>query len=186
MLGALPAALAGPGEADDGGAGDAGEGPLEGAPPATIPPGARRDASSSPVIWDASRGGAWTANGDVGSVSFADVDHQAVIAEIPVGQDVRSVALSPDGVWIAAVDRGAGTVALIDATNAAVRRTIAVGSHPRAAVWDAANPRWLYVAVEDADAVAVVDRTMGVLAGTVAVGRDPRGSRSRASAASST
>jgi DNA-binding beta-propeller fold protein YncE len=42
-------------------------------------------------------------------------------------------------------------------------------------VWDSANPRWLYVAVEDTDGVAIIDRTAGVLTTTAGVGRLPSG-----------
>jgi DNA-binding beta-propeller fold protein YncE len=150
-------------------------GPLESNPPAIIQPSARVDSASSPVVFDPARGGVWTANGDVGSVSYADVDSFKLVQEIPVGVDVRSVALSPDGHWLAAVDRGGASVALIDADARALIRTIPIGAHPRAAVWDAANPRWLYVAVEDTDSVAVIDRTLGVLSTTIPVGRLPSG-----------
>lgn len=154
--------------------------PLEANPPATLPPAAQHDASSSSVLFDAVRGGVWTANGDIGTVSYNDVDAHALIGEIAVSDgagrgDVRSVALSPDGAWLAAVDRASGTVSLIDPDARIVRRTLAVGGHPRAAIWDAADPRWLYVAVEDIDAVAIIDRTLGVLARTLPVGRLPSG-----------
>ncbi len=145
--------------------------PLESAPPAILQPSARLDSASSPVVFDRARGGVWTANGDVGSVSYADIDAWKLVQEIAVGTDVRSVALSPDGHWLAAVDRGRASVALIDADARALVRTIPIGAHPRAAVWDSANPRWLYVAVEDDDAVAVIDRTLGVLSTTIPVGR---------------
>jgi DNA-binding beta-propeller fold protein YncE len=155
--------------------GDASLPPLEPVPPALVPAPERVSVASSPVVFDSARGGVWTANGDVGSVSYADVDAYALAFEIPVGTDVRSVALSPDGKWLAAVDRAGGAVALIDPTARAVVRVIATGSHPRAAVWDAADPRWLYVAVEDDGVVAVIDRTLGVLATTIPVGRLPSG-----------
>jgi DNA-binding beta-propeller fold protein YncE len=158
---------------------EAGLGPLEASPPPLVSPGAQVDATSSPVVFDTLRGGVWTANGDVGTVSYVDVDAFKVVVEIPVGAspgaDVRSVALSPDQAWIAAVDRAAGTVTLVDAYTNVVARTIAVGNHPRAAVWSASNPRWLYVALEGGDAIAIVDRTMGVLAQTLPVGRMPSG-----------
>lgn len=164
---------------DDGGVqpqgDDAGPAPLESAPPAVIAAGARLDAASSPVVFDRLRGGVWTANGDVGTISYADVDAQKVVREIAVGKDVRSVALSPDFAWVAAVDRAGAAVTLVDATSGAVRRTIPLGTHPRAAVWDARDPRWLYVSLEDDGAVAVVDRTLGVLHHTVTVGRLPAG-----------
>ena len=160
---------------DAGAATDAGDAPLESAAPALVSAAKRRDAVSSPVIFDRERGGVWTANGDVGTVSYVDVAAHKVAREVAVGKDVRSVALSPDARWIAAVDRVSGTVALIDAESFTVRRTLAVGTHPRAAVWDAWNPRWLYVTLEDAGAVALVDRTLGVVARTIPVGRLPSG-----------
>ncbi len=155
--------------------GEAGPPPLEAAPPSAIDGKDRLDAASSPVVFDRLRGGVWTANGDVGSISYADVDKQALVQEIPIGQNVTSVALSPDFAWIAAVDRAGATVTLVDATARAAKRTIALGTHPRAAVWDAWDPRWLYVSMEDDGAIAIVDRTLGVLDHTVTVGRLPAG-----------
>lgn len=161
--------------APDAGGAEGGPAPLEAAPPEAIPADARLDAASSTVVFDRLRGGVWTANGDVGTVSYADVAHQKVVREIAIGQDVTSVALSPDGAWMAAVDRRGGAVVLVDATSGQVRRTISLGTHPREAVWDATDPRWLYVSLEDDGAVAVVDRTLGVLSHTVPVGRLPAG-----------
>jgi DNA-binding beta-propeller fold protein YncE len=140
-----------------------------------IPAAQRHDASSSALVFDTFRGGVWTANGDAGTVSYVDVDKGTVAQEIPVGKDVRSVALSPDFRFLAAVDRDGAQVVLLDAESRAVLRAIPLGTHPRAAVWDAADPRWLYVAVEDDGAVAVVDRTAGVLAKEIGVGRLPSG-----------
>jgi DNA-binding beta-propeller fold protein YncE len=148
---------------------------LETSPPAPIPPGSRVDATSGRLAYDAARHGIWTANGDVGSVTFVDVNAQAALREVPIGGDVTSVALSPDGRWVAAVDAAGGAVALVDAEQRARVVTIPVGSRPRAAVWDAADPRWLYVALEGDASVAVVDRTLGVLTTTAFVGRSPSG-----------
>jgi DNA-binding beta-propeller fold protein YncE len=154
---------------------DAAPPPLESAPPAIIPEDRRKDATSSAVIFDTERGRVWTANGDVGTVSFVDIDAPRVLDEIAIGKDVRSVALSPDFKWLAAVDRDGAKVVLMDAETRAVKRAIPLGTHPRAAVWDAANPRFLYVAVEDDDAIAVIDRTLGVLVESIKVGRLPSG-----------
>jgi DNA-binding beta-propeller fold protein YncE len=149
--------------------------PLESSPPPLVPAANRKDATSSQVAFDPLRGGAWTANGDVGTVSYVDVDQRKVVQEIAVGTNVTSVALSPDAKWIAAVDRDAATVSLVDADSRVVKRAITLGTHPRAAVWDATDPRWLYVSLEDDDAVAIVDRTRGVVDHTIAVGRLPSG-----------
>jgi DNA-binding beta-propeller fold protein YncE len=161
--------------ADAGVDADAGLPPLENAPPAEIPAAQRLDTSSSPVVYDGPRGKVWTANGDVGSISLVDVDAATVITETPIGTDIRSVALSPDGKWIAAVDRQGATVTLVDAATQQVARAIPVGTHPHAAVWDAWNPRWLYVSLEDDNGIAVIDRTLGVYTQTVPVGRLPAG-----------
>ena len=69
--------------------------PLEATFPGIIPPDKRLDRASSPVIFDARRGGVWTANGDVGSIGYVDVDARKVVREIaigPGGGDIRSVA----------------------------------------------------------------------------------------------
>ena len=74
--------------------------------------------------------GVWTANGDVGSVSYVDVVARKVVREIPVGQDIRSVALSPDFKWVAAVDRSGASVSLLDANTGVLARTIPLGVAP--------------------------------------------------------
>jgi DNA-binding beta-propeller fold protein YncE len=155
--------------------GEAGLPPLESSPPSPIDARDRQDSASSTVIFDRLRGGVWTANGDVGTITFADIAKQAVVREVPIGTNVTSVALSPDFTWIAAIDRTGATVSLVDATSGQVRRSIPLGTHPRAAVWDAWDPRWLYVSLEDDGAIAVIDRTLGVLHHTVPVGRLPAG-----------
>lgn len=160
---------------DAGSNADGGLAALESSPPSVIPAASRLDAASSTVVFDRLRGGVWTANGDVGTITYADVDHQKVVREVQIGQDVTSVALSPDFAWVAAVDRRGAAVALVDATTGQLRRSIPLGTHPREAVWDPNDPRWLYVSLEDDGAVAVIDRTLGVLSHTVAVGRIPAG-----------
>ncbi len=150
-------------------------GALEAEPPPILSPDKRLDASSSPVVFDAERGGVWTANGDIGSISYVDVIGRRVVRETAIGKDIRSIALSPDFKWVAAVDRAGASVTLVDADTGAVARTIPLGTHPRAAVWDSADPRWLYVAVEDDDAIALVDRTSGALTTSIPVGRLPSG-----------
>jgi len=162
-------------QADAGAAQEAGIAPLEAAPPGTIAASNQFDAVSSTVVFDRLRGGVWTANGDVGTVSYADVDTPRVLHEMAAGQEITSVALSPDFVWLAAVDHTGAAVTLIDATSGQAKRSIALGTHPRAAIWDANDPRWLYVSLEDDGAIAIVDRTLGVLDHTVSVGRLPAG-----------
>jgi predicted CXXCH cytochrome family protein len=165
----VPSPLANAGAID---AGPPDAGMLE-APPPPIAPAARRDEASSPVVFDPVRGGVWTANGDAGSVSYVDIDARKVVQELVVGKDVRTVALSPDARFVAAVDREAGAVILIDAETRALRATVPLGTHPRAAVFDAWDPRWLYVTLEDDGAIALVDRSYGRVVRSVPVGRLP-------------
>ncbi len=181
---------------------DGGDG-LEATPPAEIPAGKRLDSASSIIVYDSARTGVWVANADVGTVTFVDLSGDAgapasdggdagdagvtnvtavsggpATAEIAIGgagATLTSVALSPDGAWVAAVDRKGAQVALIDASSKTVRRTLPLGSRPRAAVWDAWNPRYLYVSQEDDDAVTVVDRTAGAVVGTMPAGEKPSG-----------
>src|SRR5580692_11881564 len=68
---------------------------LEAEPPRIISPDKRLDASSSSVVFDRERGGVWTANGDVGSISYVDANARKVVRETPIGRDIRSIALSP-------------------------------------------------------------------------------------------
>jgi DNA-binding beta-propeller fold protein YncE len=165
--------------------------PVSTGAPAIIEPAARKNASSSPIVFDpdparcGAMGGVWTANGDLGTISLVDLDERVVRATIPLQQanclasssacDVRSIALSPDGAMLAAVDRTASTVSLVDPDRPTLQQTIHVGTHPRACVWDAANPRWLYVALEDDGAVAIVDRVLARVVYTIPVGRLPSG-----------
>ena len=167
---------AAPAAGDDGGVAEGGGlAPLEPTAPALVPEKDRRDVASSPVVFDPTRGGVWTANGDVGTISYVDVEQRRVVREISIGKNVTSIALSPDAKWIAAVDRDASTVTLVDAESRELKRTLPLGTHPRAAVWDASDPRWLYVSLEDDGAVAIVDRTRGVVDHAIPVGRLPAG-----------
>jgi DNA-binding beta-propeller fold protein YncE len=160
--------------AADGGAIDAGPPPpLEAKPPAAIADGKRLNLSSSGIAFDSLRGTVWVANGDVGTLSEVDVDANKVKAEIGLGGNVTGVALSADGAFVASIDRAAGTATLVYAESHLPARTIAVGTHPRACLFDAFDPRWLYVATEEG--IAVVDRTVGALARVMPVGRLPAG-----------
>ena len=162
---------AGPG----GDAGAEAAAPLETVAPAIIPRARRKDAASSAVVFDTTRGGVWTANGDVGTLSYVDIDVGRVVAEVPIGREITTLALSPDARWIAAVDRGGGAVSLVDAESRTVRATLPVGGHPRAVVWDTASPQYFYVSVEDDDAVVLVDRTVPAILARIPVGHLPSG-----------
>jgi DNA-binding beta-propeller fold protein YncE len=149
-----------------------GPAPLEDTP-AAIPEGARVAVSASVASWDRQRSGVWVANGDAGSISFFDPATSHVLHEIVTGGNLTSVAVAPDGRWVAAVDRESATVLLVDPDAGSIVRRIAVGSHPRSLVFDPAEPRWFYVTIEDDDSVAVIDRTNAGVTGAITVGPLP-------------
>src|SRR5262249_18027700 len=129
--------------------------------------------SASVAVWDPQRSGVWVANGDAGSISFLDAATSRVLHEIVTGGNLTSIAVAPDGRWLAAVDRDAPSVILVDPAARSIVRRVAVGSHPRSLVFDPAEPRWLYVTIEDDDSVAVIDRTMASVTGSISVGPLP-------------
>ena len=64
---------------------------------------------------------------------------------------------------------------MLDAGSLAVLWTEPLDGHPRAAIFDPARPRWIYVAVEDANGIAILDRATHSMAGTIPIGRLPSG-----------
>src|SRR5262249_34092046 len=82
-------------------------------PPAAVPEGSRLDTSASVAFWDRQRSGVWVANGDAGSISFFDPAGSRVLYEIVTGGNLTSIAVAPDGRWLAAVDRENAALLLI-------------------------------------------------------------------------
>jgi YVTN family beta-propeller protein len=84
----------------------------------------------------------------------------------------RSVAVSPDGrtVYVTATD--AGAVAVINAANNTVARTIKVGELPWQVVVSA-DGKTVYVANPDSNSVSVIDAATGTVSHTITVSGDP-------------
>jgi YVTN family beta-propeller protein len=84
----------------------------------------------------------------------------------------RSVAVSPDGqtVYVTATD--AGAVAVINAANDTVTRTIKVGELPWQVIVSA-DGKTVYVANPDSNSVSVIDAAAGTVSHTVSVAGDP-------------
>ena len=189
----VPAAVAigafGASFAPSGCKGDAGDAPQDAAVDAVvtyetvadIPEADRRDVASSSVVWDAVRRRVLVATSDGGALVRVDPD--ATAREVfPLGFDVRSVALSPDGARVAIVDRGGqgengapGQFILLDAATLAVLWTQPLDGHPRTVVFDPAHPRYAYVTIEDEKRVAILDRATHTIAGSIATTRLPAG-----------
>ncbi len=113
-----------------------------------------------------------TANSDSGSVTLVDVAAGAVLAEIAVGNDPRTVAITPDGTIALVALRGDHSLAVVDLEGMALAATIPVGHMPYGVVTDG---RRAYVSCFGEDRVAVVDLAAGEVFARLDVPDSPSG-----------
>ncbi|MBC8074893.1 MAG: hypothetical protein H7Y32_02355, partial [Chloroflexales bacterium] len=69
---------------------------------------------SAPIAVSAD-GSVWVVNPDAGSLTQLDTQSLMARAEILVGREPWSLAISPDGATVYVVDRAAGTLVVVDA-----------------------------------------------------------------------
>ncbi|MDJ0919379.1 MAG: DUF1929 domain-containing protein [Woeseiaceae bacterium] len=115
---------------------------------------------SGGIVEYASRGEVWNVNPDNDSVTVVDTVMQAVVAEIPVGDEPRGLAIAPNGsVWV--VSKGAATITVIDPATYSASDVLflTVGSQPHGLVVGATTA---YVALEATGEVVALDTTTGV------------------------
>ena len=96
-----------------------------------------------------------------------------VLAEIPVGSDPRSVAITLDGTRALVTNRGDGTLSVIDLNRSEVVATIPLGVMPYAVVTGSENIA--YVSLQGNDAIAVVDLQQERVTSTIPVPDAPAG-----------
>lgn len=96
-----------------------------------------------------------------------------VIAEIPVGRDPRSVAATPDGERALVVNRGDGTLSVINLRENTVSRTIPLGVLPYAIVTN--NNNTAYVSLQGSAEVIRIDLTTGEISERYSVPEFPAG-----------
>jgi len=116
----------------------------------------------------------WVVNQDNDSVSVFNTNSNALLAEIPVQQAPRSVAVAPDGtVWV--TNKRADSISVIDAGTLAVAATIPLprGSQPFGLVFGNGNNA-AYVALEALGRVLKLDVATRQVTGQVDVGPEPR------------
>lgn len=96
------------------------------------PPTATAPAKSSLLALNPAETELWEANPDADSVSVMAVNTESVVrmAEIPVGRQPRTLALSPDGARVYVACQGANELWVLDAAARTVMRRLAVGHQP--------------------------------------------------------
>jgi YVTN family beta-propeller protein len=122
---------------------------------------AAASAVSTGILEYADRGEVWNVNPDNDSVTVIDTALQTVVAEIPVDDEPRSLAIAPDGrVWV--VNKEAATISIIDP---ATRQTdgllfLPVGAQPHGMVIGASGA---WVVLEGTGTVMQLDPYTGLV-----------------------
>lgn len=156
-----------------GGGGGGGDGGGGNNPPAAA---VLTESYSSPIALTTDDKFAWVVNPDNDSVSVMEVaaDKNTRIREIPMGDEPRCVAITPDNKKAYVTNALSGKVYVVDAINYTVIKTINVGVEPFgcALTFDGAK---LYVANLMSDNVSVIDTATDVVTKTIGgVGVRPR------------
>jgi len=92
------------------------------------------------------------------SVSLLDLVKNALVLEIPVGDDPRSVAVTPDNTRLIVANRGAGSLSLIALNSSTVEATYPVGALPMSVV---ATNDTAYVALHGTSEIVAVALATG-------------------------
>jgi YVTN family beta-propeller protein len=99
-----------------------------------------------------------------------DVSHK--LAEIPVGEEPRCVAVSPDDRFAFVTNGISGTVSVVNLVQNRVVKQIKVGTEPRGCALTA-DGSLLYVANHTEGTVSIIDTSSRTVAGVVQVGGRP-------------
>jgi len=131
---------------------------------------------SSPIAITADDRFVWVVNPDNNSVSVIEVGGDLNIkrAEITVGVEPRSVAITPNGQKVYVTNMASGSVSIINAATRAVTRVIPVGREPFGCAL-APDGNKLYVANFSSDTLSIIDTSTDVLLQTLPIlGTKPR------------
>lgn len=113
-----------------------------------------------------------TVNTDSDSVTLVDIDTETVKAEIPVGDDPRTVIITPDESYALVTLRGENALVLIDLHIQEVERVLPVCHMPYGVVTDG---RRAFVSCFADDEIAVLDLESGAILYRVSVADAPAG-----------
>ena len=145
--------------------------------PATGGTIARNPSSSGPIAISEDDSLVVVANNLDDSVSVLNVagDANAKIAEIKVGDEPRTVAITPDKRFAYVTNQGSATVSVIDLTSNQKTQDIAVGGEPYGIALTPDGTR-AYVANSASNSVSVIDTASNSVVATIAIpGVQPRG-----------
>lgn len=136
-----------------------------------------KESHSSPIALTGDNNYVWSVNPDADSVSVMDIsgDKNQKVAEVPVGDEPRCIALTPDNKKAYVANALSGNVSVIDAATYKVLKTISVGTEPFgcALTFDGAK---LYVANLFSNNVSVISTATDTVSKTIeGVGVQPRG-----------
>jgi len=113
-------------------------------------------------------------NPDSNSVSLVDTAAQAILIELPVGVDPRTVTVDDHNQWAYVANHGSDTVSIIDLQERSVIGEIAVGNRPYGVVISP-NSQYLYVAEQGDDSLAIVETKSGRLLRRIGLEDRPSG-----------
>jgi YVTN family beta-propeller protein len=138
-----------------------------------LPNSVNYQAFSSNSLVALSGGRMVTANMLTNSVTLVDVRLNEVIAEISVGDDPRSIDVTPDGTRLLVTNRGDDSLSVIDIENQSVVANHHVGESPYAVITD--NNTTAYVSLQGADAVIEIDLVTGRIVQDIPTPSNPTG-----------
>jgi YVTN family beta-propeller protein len=114
-----------------------------------------------------------TANMFVDTVSIVELSQRSVLAEIPVGHDPRTIAVTPDSTRALVVNRADGSVSVIDLNSRTVTATYPVGGLPYAVITN--NNQTANISLQGTDEVIEIEINTGHILRRVSVPDSPAG-----------
>lgn len=123
---------------------------------------------SSPVVVSSNDARLFNVNPDANTVTAFDIttDAPAIIAEVKVGRDPRSVAVLPDVSKLYVANAYDGTVTVLSLPDYSILSTIKVGAEPMALVLSPQGS-WLYVANSASNTLSVIDTAADKVTATI-------------------
>lgn len=107
-------------------------------------------------------------------VSVIDVDSNAPVASVGVGDYPDGVAVNPDGTWVYVANSLSNTVSVIDTATNTVAATVPVGLNPSGVAISPDGTR-AFVSNYDGNDVSIINTSTNAVIATVEVGGNPRG-----------